>query len=393
MSKTVGKINVAIEADSKGLKAGLNKAEAQVTRSAKKMSSSMEKNMKFGAGMAKAFAALGAIEGGLKGAMAVTKLWKGDLDGANEAFAAMPMGIGAVASAVQDLAMEWSGANEAQEKFNKSQAQHLKNVNAQRGGNALLAQLQAKVDLGGTKDAGRRKVKQAALEHKAVARKISDLEQSGKLRRGQADELYKANDALLNQVGRQVEQADRERRRASFANLEKEKNDKKLAGIAKAKLASEQQARSNASAQARGTGMLGQLKNTSELIGQTGKERELTQAMQTLNATMKQIDEMASGDGKLKPGQRQELETAAREIYKKTLGEINKIKPVAEKKISSLASGFEEVGLSRSRLSGRGGPLDIVTEKPPTMRGQATANSLLMKIAENTRGANAAVAG
>ena len=33
-------------------------------------------------------------------------------------------------------------------------------------------------------------------------------------------------------------------------------------------------------------------------------------------------------------------------------------------------AGFEEVGLTRSRLSGRGGPLEIVKDKVPTRRGQ-----------------------
>ena len=395
MSNTVGKLNVKIEADNQGLQSGLNKAEQQVQKSAQKMQRSIEKNVKFGAGMAKGLAAMGALEAGLKGVMAISKAFKGDIDGVNEALAQMPFGIGPVASAVQGLAMEWYGVAEAQEAANKASAQHLKNVKAQRGAGSLIAQLEGKIDMGGTKDAGRRKEKQAILEHKATARRIAELSSSGKLQKGQADRMVKLNDMRLQQVFDQVKEADQDKRKSGFIKHEKALADKaeasdKLKKGALAKLAREDTATKGGAAD-----LIARLSGQAKLGSLSGKDRAIEQARQTMEATIKSVDKLVIGGGKFKQGQPEEIKQLAAKIFEQQVAEINKVKTIKKSATATVGSeaGFESVGLTRSRLSGRGGPLDIVTEKPPTMRGQATANSLLMKIAENTRGANAAVAG
>jgi hypothetical protein len=140
---------------------------------------------------------------------------------------------------------------------------------------------------------------------------------------------------------------------------------------------------------------MGRLQNTNDLIGTTGKERQLTQAMQTMNATFKDIDKLAAGG--LAGGQREQMRALAEEIYKKQVAEINKADSAKVKTLSKrqagAEAGFEGVGLTRSRLSGKGGPLDIVRDKAPTQQGQKLTNNLLGKLVDKANGKSVAVAG
>jgi hypothetical protein len=221
-----------------------------------------------------------------------------------------------------------------------------------------------------------------------------NFSRQGTMKKGQLDKLLKLNDDLLAQKINELDEATVQAFYKKQADKKQREVDTKKLGLANAQLAMEKQAMSKASAQAGASGMLGQLQNKSDLIGLTGKDRELAQAMQTLNATNASIENLASGGGELKRGQRAELRGLAAEIYKKTVSDINK-SPVLSKKATKAGSeaGFERVGLTRSRLSGKGGSLEIIRNKQPTAMGQERTNDLLSNIADSVRGKSVAVAG
>lgn len=67
-----------------------------------------------------------AAEGGIELASALTKIWKGDILGAQAALEGLPFGVGKIIKGVHDLRMEWSGVGEAIKKDELS----VKNFNA-----------------------------------------------------------------------------------------------------------------------------------------------------------------------------------------------------------------------------------------------------------------------
>jgi len=97
------------------------KTFGKVSKSTKKFAKDL--NEKVGAGaannLAKVFGILGSIEGGMKGINAVTELFSGNIEDAAEKMKTMPLGIGPVFTAVQDLAFAWAGVNDAIEEANR----------------------------------------------------------------------------------------------------------------------------------------------------------------------------------------------------------------------------------------------------------------------------------
>lgn len=124
--KTVAKLSVEIEAKLRKLDSDMKQAEQRVDKAAKKMKQSVDNAKPFGSvteGLAKAFAMMGAIEGGAKALHGVMALVEGDAEGALAAFESMPFGIGPAVTAVKDLALELTGVNDELEKIDKKAKQ------------------------------------------------------------------------------------------------------------------------------------------------------------------------------------------------------------------------------------------------------------------------------
>lgn len=165
---TVAKLNVVNQADNSRLGLGMRKAEQMVDRSAKRMGSSLEQNLNFAAGFTKALAALGAIEGAMRGVQVVTALMRGDLDAANEAWRQMPLGIGAVAGAIQDVVNDLHGLNELQKKFDEQLKKAQARARLQNQADRQLSILQRSATLGSIDDLVERKIKAAELDRDAT---------------------------------------------------------------------------------------------------------------------------------------------------------------------------------------------------------------------------------
>lgn len=97
------------------------KTFGKVTKSTKQFADNL--NAKAGAGaannLAKVFGVLGSIEGALKGVNAVTELFSGNIEEAADKIKSMPLGIGPVATAIQDIQFAWFGVNDAIEEANR----------------------------------------------------------------------------------------------------------------------------------------------------------------------------------------------------------------------------------------------------------------------------------
>lgn len=120
-SGKVGGIHVDIQARLDKLDKTLNEAKAKTKRAAADMEK-IGKNIQFGAMLAKGLAAMGALEAGIKGLTVGTQLWKGEMTAAAEGLKAMPMGIGPVVTAVDDLLKLWTGVADSIADVNKQTA-------------------------------------------------------------------------------------------------------------------------------------------------------------------------------------------------------------------------------------------------------------------------------
>lgn len=206
MAGQVGKINVAIEADNKGLKSGLRQAESQVNRSAQKMQKSIEKNVRFGAAFTKILALGGALEAGLKGARAITRAWNGDLQGAHDIIKTMPMGIGQIADAAHGLALEWMGVGDMMERADKSAKAHAANKKTQQSAGKLIAGLQMQVRVGAIDDPKEKALEQAKIRMEQTMAKLGQIAgMGGKFKKGQQASIQKLAKTLFNQQVRQIQ--------------------------------------------------------------------------------------------------------------------------------------------------------------------------------------------
>lgn len=105
---------------------GAGSSRFRLQREADRINASI-REQQFGGGAANeiagVFRGIAKIRLALDGVKLVTKLWKGDLEGAAEDVQELPYGIGAVAKSVKEIMMEWSGANEEIAKHNKAIAE------------------------------------------------------------------------------------------------------------------------------------------------------------------------------------------------------------------------------------------------------------------------------
>ena len=107
------------------LDADMQKAESRVAKSAKKMRKEFDKGGgmmgSVTEGLAKAFALMGALEGGAKAMSAGMALFSGETDKAMEILKTLPFGIGPAIGAIEQLVDGITGATAAAEKLAATQ--------------------------------------------------------------------------------------------------------------------------------------------------------------------------------------------------------------------------------------------------------------------------------
>ncbi|MGB0970429.1 MAG: hypothetical protein ACPGVG_05635 [Mycobacterium sp.] len=139
---TISKMSVELEADQSRLDRDLEQSEEKTKASGKRMEEDLSLS---GAakGLLGALAAVGALEAGLRGAVGVVELFKGNTKEALEAFERMPFGIGGAVSAGKDLINVLSGAAEQSEQIAADFASLPSLVKAAQGEIASLQELLA----------------------------------------------------------------------------------------------------------------------------------------------------------------------------------------------------------------------------------------------------------
>jgi len=140
-------LSIELEAKQGKLDRDLDRAEQKAKGAGEKMEGSLSLS-KVAAGMVGVLAALGTIEAGFKSLTGVTQLFKGDIEGAFEAFEQIPLGIGPAIGAARDFFEVVSGSREEAERLAeewKKVAGEINNAQAE-----VEALIEAQADAGKT---------------------------------------------------------------------------------------------------------------------------------------------------------------------------------------------------------------------------------------------------
>ena len=337
-----GKLEVNVTANTSQLKQGLQESTASVEKAANQMNKAGAKTAGFTDKAVKGLAMIGAVEGSIKAAnvafeagSAILAAMQGDSEGVAKALDAMaetamqlPFGIGAVVSAIDQLARSIMGVNEALEEVEEANARLAKSgkilettiafkKNVEDGNSALRDRL----DILKSEDEWARRVNTLQQERRKMEHELQDLIEQQRQATGRdpfkakqllkiiADrkmliqEIFEAEKKLADQAAEQkrIEEdrlkAEERRlkileaqRKAEEKRLKREKEFKRLAEerqTAEKELLDAQASARESQAQATGTfstaggsfttGMDAQLNETKLMRGISEKSRELLQ--------------------------------------------------------------------------------------------------------------------
>lgn len=272
MADEAAKISVAVEVELEKLRAGLAAAQANVAASSSQMESSVKKFAANAGKELETFAKRANILLGIQGAVsgvraleAATALARGEFEQAYAAAERLPMGIGALATAIRELGMEWAGVNEAireseaiMGRMNEENAARAANAKAISDNEAKAAEIAAEreTDLTKRRDIliaeAERKAKEAqrsavsAGVDPAVAARAYELDIAKSIeeinKRIQADAERASNKALEDARRKHQNEMDDAKRKAEYEAEQREKERREQLDAIKAEIEARKQA-------------------------------------------------------------------------------------------------------------------------------------------------------